>query len=213
MDPTRLVREGFDRLAPRYLSWAETVRRDERERYTRLLLEALPEGARVLDLGCGPGGSTTCQLAARFRVVGVDLSWECVAAARRGVPRASFIQADMTRLSFPAASFDGIGAFYSLVHVPRAAQPDLLARLAAWSKPGGIVVLSLGARGAEADLSRDWLGVPMFWSSFDADDGRAMVERAGLEVVSARIETARELDAEVPFLWIVARRPSLRRGR
>lgn len=55
------------------------------------LLEALPEGALALDLGCGDGASTA-MLAARFeRVVGLDYSLEALALARyRSLSNARF---------------------------------------------------------------------------------------------------------------------------
>jgi ubiquinone/menaquinone biosynthesis C-methylase UbiE len=63
MDPKRIVREGYDRIAERYAVWAGHARTDERERYTRVLLDALPLGASVLELGCGSGVPTTLALA------------------------------------------------------------------------------------------------------------------------------------------------------
>lgn len=39
-----------------------------------ILRAALPEGARVLELGCGSGNITTRRLAERFIVTGMDIS-------------------------------------------------------------------------------------------------------------------------------------------
>ncbi|MCP2248251.1 Methyltransferase domain-containing protein [Lentzea aerocolonigenes] len=41
----------------------------------------------------------------------------------------------MTALDFPDGSFDGIRAFYSILHVPRAEQSGLIAKIARWLKP------------------------------------------------------------------------------
>lgn len=65
---------GYDRIAERYAAWATGVRIEERERYTHVILDALPAGAAVLELGCGSGVPTTQRLAARFTVTGVDIS-------------------------------------------------------------------------------------------------------------------------------------------
>ncbi len=54
-DPRRIVEHGYDRIAEQYPEWANRVRVEERERYTRVLLDGLPEGAAVLDLGCATG--------------------------------------------------------------------------------------------------------------------------------------------------------------
>lgn len=63
------------------------------------LLSGVPldEAARLLDLGCGPGNSTALLLE-RWPdswVIGVDSSPEMLARARRTVPQARFIEADL----------------------------------------------------------------------------------------------------------------------
>lgn len=207
MDPKRIVREGYDRIAERHAAWAGKTRSDERERYARVLLDALPAGASVLELGCGAGVPTTQALARRFAVTGVDISPRHVALARRNVPAATFIQADMTALDFPLASFDGIAAFYSIIHVPRDEHPALLRNVARWLRPGGLFVAAMGAGSTEDGYEADWLGAPMYWSHFDAATNRRLVTEAGLRIESAREETADEDGVPITFLWVVARKP------
>ena len=122
VDPKTTVQQGYDRIAEQYLAWTLHTREQERERYAAVLLDALPDGARVLDLGCGAGLPTTRALARRFRVTGVDISARQIALAREHVPEAEFIQADMTQLDLPPDSFDGVTAFYAIIHVPRSWQ-------------------------------------------------------------------------------------------
>jgi SAM-dependent methyltransferase len=205
-DPKQVVEEGYDRIAERYLEWARTGRAEERARYTSVLLDELPRGARVLDLGCGAGVPTTQQLAQRFEVTGVDLSAHQLALARQNVPQAQFIQADITQLDLPPGSFDGVAAFYSLIHVPREEQPDLLQDIASWLRPGGLFVATMGVRSIKADFAEDYLGTPMYWSGFDSETNRRLVEEAGFRIISAREETAAEFDESVTFLWIIAQR-------
>jgi SAM-dependent methyltransferase len=114
MDPRRIVAEGYDRVADRYAQWAYHEVVDEaRPRYVALVLDSLPEGASVLELGCGGGGPSTRQLAARFSLTGVDISARQVELARQSAPGATFIHADMSRVEFPSSSFDGVVAFYA----------------------------------------------------------------------------------------------------
>ena len=47
----------------------------------------------------------------------------------------------------------------------------------------------------------------MYWSGYDPDTGRGLVEAAGLVVDRATVETADEDGQPVSFLWVVARRP------
>lgn len=91
MDPKQLVADGYDQVAERHLAWSRQVRVDERTRYTTLILDALPEGASVLELGCGAGALATQRLAERFQVTGVDISPRHIQIAQRQVPGAGFI--------------------------------------------------------------------------------------------------------------------------
>jgi tocopherol O-methyltransferase len=80
-------------------------------------------GHRVLDAGCGVGG-TSLWLARerRAQVVGITLGADQVGAARREAMRrgssttAQFLVADFTALPFPQASFDIVWAQESLCH-------------------------------------------------------------------------------------------------
>jgi len=119
-DFQRLVARGYDQVADAYLERFEisTVR----QKWLHRLIERLPaKSARVLDLGCGAGVPVARELATLgHSVVGVDSSAEQVARARRNVPSATFMQAGMCEVQFDDASFDAIGAFYSIIHVPAA---------------------------------------------------------------------------------------------
>jgi SAM-dependent methyltransferase len=206
-NPKRIVADGYDRIAEQHCIWASQVRIEERAKYTSTLLERLPKGADVLELGCGVGLPTTQKLAERFRVTGVDISKRHVTLARQNVPKAQFIQADMTQLDFAPASFDGIAAFYSIIHVPRDEQPELLKNIARWLREGGILVASMSAHSDEASVEDDWLGAPMYWSGFDSESNIKLLEDAGLEVVNASEETADESGEPITFLWVIAMKP------
>ena len=208
MDPTQVVMHGYDVIAERYTDWAQREPGEARERYTQALLKGLPPGARVLDLGCGAGLPTTRRLAQRFRVVGVDLSARQVALARHNVPNAVFLQADITALGLAPGSMDGVCAFFSIIHVPRDQQPALLRDVATWLRPGGLFVATLGVHAQDADLDEDWLGAPMYWSSYDAATNRHLVEQAGLCLLSAYEMTDVEHGAPATFLWVIAVKPS-----
>jgi ubiquinone/menaquinone biosynthesis C-methylase UbiE len=104
-DPKEVVASGYDAIVDRFDAWQERIRGDARARYLDELLQRLPRDADVLELGCGGGGASTQTLAARSRVVGVDISGEQIRRARERVPGATFIHADATTLELPPASF------------------------------------------------------------------------------------------------------------
>ncbi|HVF01419.1 MAG TPA: class I SAM-dependent methyltransferase [Rubrobacteraceae bacterium] len=208
MDPKNVVERGYDRIGVEYERWSEGATDYAREHYARVLLDGLPECAAVLDLGCGSGELLTRRLAERFHVTGVELSSHMFDLARRNVPNAAFVHGDMASIGFPAQSFDGVCASYSLTHLPPEELPNLLHRVAAWLRPGGLFVASMGNGADPGSVQDDWVaGVPMYFASYTAEKNEELVQEAELCVTSARLETVHEQGGDVTFLWVVARKP------
>lgn len=180
-------------------------------RYESLFLDQIPSGGRVLELGCGNGLPVTAKLAEKFAVTAVDVSRTQIEKARQNVPGPRYLHADMSTLEFDEAKFDGVVAFYSIFHVPRGHHAELFRSIYSWLKPGGLFVATLGSSGVETQLVEDWLGAPMYWSSFDADTYREMIAKTGFVVESDRVEASDNPESDVDkkiHLWIVARKPN-----
>ena len=207
-DPKQIVARGYDRIAERYAAWTGETWQGDRARIGGLLFERLPPGAAVLDLGCGTGVPVARGLATHFAVTGVDLSARSIPLARRNVPAATFFQADMSALDFPAESFDAVLAFYSIIHVPRDEHPALLRAIASWLRPGGLFVAALGAGESDNWYEDDWLGAPMYWSHFDAATNLRLLQTAGLRLLLAEETTKDEDGVPATFLWVVAQKPA-----
>src|SRR6266545_6130534 len=136
-NPKEIVARGYDAIALRYAEWAGAVVSPALD-WLRELDSRLPDGADVVELGCGRGVPGTRELARRHRVTGVDISAVQIELARHHVPEASFVRADATELEIAPASFDAVAALYLFGHVPAAEQPDLIARIGSWLRPGGL---------------------------------------------------------------------------
>jgi SAM-dependent methyltransferase len=207
LDPKRVVADGYDRIADRYLAWSALRPSAARSWALALAHARIPPGAEVLELGCGAGLPMSATLAAGRRLTGVDISAEQVRRARRNVPSATFVQADATALDRPDASVDAVVAFYSLTHVPRDEHPALLAAIRRWLRPGGVFVASLGVEDDPGGVEADWLGVDMYFSHFSARVNRRLVEEAGLIIERAEVVSEPEDRHGARFLWVVARAP------
>jgi ubiquinone/menaquinone biosynthesis C-methylase UbiE len=200
------VQSGYDALAPRFREWGARIEGDPWERFLDELAGRLPDGAQLLDLGCGNGDKTS-RLAERFELTCVDLSEEQLRLARVELPNATFVQADFAELAFPAASFDAVTAFYSISHVPREEHSALFGRIARWLRPGGLFLASLSANGT-SDWTEEWLGVEMFFSAYDAATNRRLLRELGFDLLIDEVVTMREPEGEASFLWVLARKPS-----
>lgn len=195
------VETGYDAIARTYLTWSAQIADDPRLHYLQEFDRRLPDGAEVLELGCGAGIPVTAALAGRHQVLGVDLSAKQLELARANVPGARFAKADMTALDFPDGTFDGIAAFYSILHVPRAEQPALIAKIARWLKPGGLFLASLGT--GTPDVTETWLGVEMFFASnTPAENRRLLAEH--MEIVVDDLVTMHE-PGPATFQWVLTR--------
>jgi SAM-dependent methyltransferase len=134
----------------------------ERERLTDqagALVELLhrdttyPDGARVLEAGCGVGAQTVT-LAARSpgaSFTSVDVNATSLAeAARRvdaaGLRNVSFLQADLYALPFGPASFDHVFVCFLLEHLARPV--EALRALGALLRPGGTMTVIEGDHGS-----------------------------------------------------------------
>jgi SAM-dependent methyltransferase len=204
---SQIVSDGYDRIAERYADWAAcTVVDKARPRYVSLIFDRLPDGAAVLELGCGGGGPTTRQLAERFCLTGVDISARQIELARQHVPQATFLHADMIELELPLASFDAVVALYTLTHLPQGKLPSVLERIGTWLRPGGLFVATMGTHSDPGTVEPNWLGAPMYFSGYGVEESMGFVERAGLAIESAQVEAILEDCESVEFLWVVAKR-------
>jgi len=146
-----LVRRGYDEVSFAYRDddgQPTACSAEHVGRYAGWVAELaalLPAGATVADLGCGAGIPATRELTGHgLRVLGVDFSAVQLARARRLVPAASLVRADITALRLRPASLDGVVSFYSLIHVPLADQracspesgPGSALTATCWRSPG-----------------------------------------------------------------------------
>ena len=160
----------------------------------------------MLELGCGGENPSTQELASRYDYVGVDISSGQLERARRAFPGARFVLGDASAVELEADSFDGVVSLFMLGHVPRAEQGPLLRRIAAWLRPRGWLLATLGTADDAGMVEDDWLGAPMFFASFDEETNRRLLTGAGFELVDARVVPFEEPGhGLVRFMWVLAR--------
>ena len=170
--PRRATQDLFGHASMEYREWL------------RPLLTNLPRGARVLDLGCGNGIPAAQLLSTRFRLTGVDVSDTQLRRARRLVPGAHFLRADLAEVDFAPESFEAVLSLYALIHVPREEHRAVFRRVFHWLAPGGWFLVIVGEERYEGRQS-NWLGseAPMRWSHYDAATYRRWFPSEGFRIV------------------------------
>jgi SAM-dependent methyltransferase len=200
---TQLVADGYDTMAETWERWSSHIGNDPRADWLAKLVARLRDGCAVVELGCGNGTAETRVLAERFDLTGVDLSEEQLRRARKRVPGARFVQADVTRVEFADSSLDAVCAFYVFNHVPRELLAVVFDRIHRWLRPGGFFLATFGASDVEG-WHGDWLGVPMYFSSFTPERTRALL--GSFEMLEDEVVAISEADGEATFHWVLARR-------
>jgi ubiquinone/menaquinone biosynthesis C-methylase UbiE len=182
-----IVRAGYDAISRTYrdddgqASPAAPTPADQYRDWVEELGTLLRPGDRVLDLGCGAGVPTARQLVeAGFRVTGVDISAVQIERARRLVPDAEFIQADMAIWDAAPQSFEAIVSLYALIHVPLEDQRQLLPRLARWLVSGGVLLAIVGHERWTG--TEDYFGAEMFWDHADVETYKLWLRDAGFTI-------------------------------
>jgi 2-polyprenyl-3-methyl-5-hydroxy-6-metoxy-1,4-benzoquinol methylase len=139
------------------------------------------KGKRVLDIACGVGyGSKRLQLAGATSVVGVDLSQETLAEARKNhqIPGLQFVCANAETFEWPEP-FDLIVSFETLEHLPH--PEKFIRRMSQLLAPGGDFILSVPL-GETRHLDAYHL------HAFSQTDVFSLVEQAGFWVERSRCD-------------------------
>ncbi|MEV7226188.1 MULTISPECIES: class I SAM-dependent methyltransferase [Polymorphospora] len=167
----------------------------------------LAEAGPILDLGCGAGRDMAYWADRGRRVVGLDLSLGMLrqAAARCGQPLA---QGDMCGLPFRAGVFTGVWCSASLLHLPKALAPVVLAEVARVLRPGGVLMVALKEGGGEGWEDESFWNAPGGVTRFFARYASTEVDALLAADFDTRVQ--RRYTSEIGTAWLThlaVRRP------
>ncbi|MCW6006414.1 class I SAM-dependent methyltransferase [Micromonospora sp. CPCC 205371] len=104
--------------------------------------ELAGSGARVADVGCGPGRVTTLLHDLGLDAYGIDLSPGMLAVARKTYPHLRFEEGSMTALDVADAELAGLVAWYSIIHIAPDQRPAVFAEFHRALAPGAPLLLA-----------------------------------------------------------------------
>lgn len=166
-------------------------------------------GKRLIDIGCGPGVDAYHFAELGFEVAAVDYSEAMIRAARTAQNAANpprFAVMDMRAVgqAFPANAFDGAWVCASLLHIPEADVPAVLAGIYRILKPQGRAAISLkgGPQGAALvtehkhgrEIEREFI----FW---EKERFEAVLAQAGFRVIQFETST-KGMTGDQPTQWL-----------
>lgn len=158
-------------------------------------LSLLSKGASILDLGCGSGRDSLCFLQQGFQVTSVDGSAELVKFASE-LTGQQVILADFKEMVLPAASFDGIWASASLLHVHAQDLPEILAKVINLAKPGGIFYMSF----KYGDLEGERGG--RYYTDLNEARFAEFLQKSGQQLEIIEQWVAKDVRPDKPELWL-----------
>jgi SAM-dependent methyltransferase len=209
------MKDSYNAIAETYNGWTAQHFETRNQALAELipLLKQKDGHLSTLELGCGcglPVMKTILELP-DVTYTGNDLSGAQIAIAKENLGpdpenRANFIEGDMLAISQPDATLDAVIAMYSIIHLPREEQVQLVHKIFSWLKPGGYFLANFAEEDLPAVVMPAWLHEKgwMFWSGWGAKTTVKKVQEAGFKIISEAIR-ADVVDSR--FLWILAKKP------
>ncbi len=181
----------------------ERTRQLHEQAWLDRFLARLPEGAQILDLGCGHGEPIAKYLIDRgCRVTGIDASPPLIKLCRERFPDHSWRVGDMreTRLE---QRFDGILGWDSFFFLTHDDQRAMFALFRDHAGSGCALMFNTGPGYGEA--VGQFRGEPLLHFSLAPDEYRALLDGHGFDVVAHETEAS---DASGRTPWLAQARPS-----
>ena len=144
-------------------------------------IDRLGKGAKVLDLGCGPGRPIAQHIVQHgLHVTGVDSSPTMISFCRDRLPDQEWIVADMRQLALHRR-FDGILAWDSFFHLNHDDQRRMFRIFADHAAVGAVLMFNTGAQHGEG--VGEYKGDPLYHASLSPDEYEAVTARFGFRVL------------------------------
>lgn len=179
-----LNRRSYDRIVD---AWDRArCRPSERElAWLAALVEGLPAGAPVLDLGCGTGRPLAAWLLQRgYAVTGVDQAAALLARARQRFPDGVWIEAEFgswLAAEREEARFAAVLCWDALFHVERARHGAIFADARRLLREGGRLLLTSGGSPGPA-FTDTMFGERFFYDAHDPSATVALLRSTGFGI-------------------------------
>lgn len=219
-DHQRRVRVSYDAVTDAYIERVhgelvhKPLDRALLTAFAEQVLAAFGPGASICDAGCGPGHVGAFLADHGLAVTGIDLSPAMIERARVLHPNLTVEVGTMTALAAGDGRWQGLIAFYSLIHLT--SDDELHAALREFHRTvveGGflLVAVHIGERGDATVHADDMLGVSvdMEFRFYGAEQIAAEIASAGFAVVAQLVRAPYpDVEVQTSRAYVLARRAS-----
>jgi len=145
----------------------------------------IPKGARILDLGCGPGNNITI-LQSRdnsYSFTGVDLSKDLLNIAKENHPSSTFLHQNICTLEVEAdAEYESILASFCVVHLTHVETKKLIQYISESLVQAGSLYISFMEGSSSGFESTSFSEDEIFFNYYQTDDIVKILSDCGLKV-------------------------------
>jgi SAM-dependent methyltransferase len=205
------LRNNYDPVAAEYAKrlYHELDHKPRDRELLDQLAAQVGESELICDLGCGPGQVAAYLHSRGACVCGIDLSEEMLKHARQLNPEIPFEQGDILALSNVAdQAFGGIAAFYSIIHIPRAAVVAALREMWRVLHPQGVLLLTFHLGQQIVQLDELWeQPVALDFVFFETEEMIGYLNSAGFEIEEViERDPYPEVEVQTRRAYVFARR-------
>jgi ubiquinone/menaquinone biosynthesis C-methylase UbiE len=206
---TNSVRSAYDLAAEAYAKKflneldGKPFDRDLLQRFAQLVGPGQP----VLDVGCGPGHTTAHLTSLGLKTTGVDLSPRMIELATQAFPQSSFEVGDFLALSHQPSLFEGILAFYCIVHLTPEQLVPAFSEMFRVLRPGGQLLVSFHV-GSDVIHAENFLetAAVLDFQFFEPAQVHSAMETAGFKLIDTHIREPYESEHPSRRGYILSRK-------
>lgn len=189
------VYESYEEIA-HWFDDARTKTLMESE-YLNLIVNVIPAGGSVLDLGCGTGEPIAQFFIDKgFKVTGIDGSKKMIELCKQRFPNAKWIISDMRDINFNQ-QFDVILAWHSFFHLDQDSQRKMFKLFENHISPGGILAFTSGEE--EGEVWSDNGGQQLYHASLSTNEYKSLLKAASFRIL---IHKVRDPQCGEATVWV-----------
>ncbi len=153
--------------------------------YLNLILNSVPAGGSILDLGCGTGEPIAKFFIDKgFKVTGIDGSKKMIELCKKRFPSETWIVSDMREINLKK-QFDVILAWHSFFHLDGESQRNMFKLFASHLKPNGVLAFTSGYD--EEEVWSDNNGQELYHASLSTSEYEKILHANSFEILIHKI--------------------------
>lgn len=231
-DPRQLVADGYNVLAKPYLEWSkgaggggngghDTPLERHFEHFLSLLSHSGEQNKslQVLEIGCGAGIPWTSMaskvLKDKGHLTATDISEAQIKLATKFILESDpphtnvfLVRQDAMHLEYEPNTLDAVYAIFSLIHLPQQDQRTIMANIARWLKPNGLMFMNFSGQRVCSENTEVWLDgkTTMYWSSLGLSGYDQLLNEVGLSIVVRDLTIMVEDGRDIEFVFYIVKK-------